>query len=245
MNGRKKLGIIGGMGSRAGAIFLNKIIDYSPALTDQDFIEIIFHNNAAIPDRTKAIVYNGSSPLAAIRKSLELFNQNSVEVVAMACMTAYYYYDEIIEYTDSKVVNPFHLLAGHIREKCTDVRRVGILATTGAINSGIYHKWLLDCNREPVTLGPGDQEALFMRAVYMKNGFKSAVISGEAAELMYSAVKKLSKMDVDLIIGGCTEMSIGIDPKTVGIPYIDMLDLLARKTVEYCYIPESLERRLV
>ena len=152
MYARKKLGIIGGMGSRAGALFLNKVIDYSPALTDQEFPEIIFHNNAAIPDRTKAVIYNGPSPMEAIKRSLDIFNQNKVDVVALTCMTVHYYYDNISGYSSSKVMNPLRLIAEYIAEEHPEARRVGVLAGTGAINSGMYHKALAPCNVEIVTL---------------------------------------------------------------------------------------------
>src|SRR4051812_41760806 len=99
MKNKKKLGIIGGMGSRAGSIFFQKIIDYSPADTDQEFLEIIFHNNSVIPDRTRAIIYNEVSPLNDILKSIDLFNQNKVEVIALGCITSYYYYNQIITHT--------------------------------------------------------------------------------------------------------------------------------------------------
>src|SRR5580693_8367646 len=96
---KKKLGVIGGMGSRAGSFFLQKLIDYSPAEKDQDFLEIIFHNNSSVPDRTRAIVYKEASPLSHILRSVDLFNQNEVEVIAMGCITAYFYYDQIVSHT--------------------------------------------------------------------------------------------------------------------------------------------------
>ena len=117
------------------------------------------------------------------------------------------------------------------------------MATTGAINSGLYHKSLAHCQVDLVTLDPADQEAIFMQAVYMKNGFKSAVISDEARVLMFLAIKKLQEVNVDLLIGGCTEVSIGIKPEAVPIPYIDTLDLLARKTVACCYNAESFKKQ--
>src|SRR6266702_6173274 len=96
---KKKIGIVGGMGSRAGVFLLKRIIDHSPAETDQEFPEIIFHNNSMIPDRTRAIIYNKRSPFSDILRSVDLFNQNNVELIAMGCITAHYYYDEIAAYT--------------------------------------------------------------------------------------------------------------------------------------------------
>ncbi|WP_343675298.1 amino acid racemase [Chitinophaga sp.] len=241
MNTPKKLGIIGGMGSRAGALFLNKVIDYSPALKDQEFPEIFFHNNAVIPDRTKAVIYNGESPMSAIYRSLELFNQNKVDVIALTCMTVHYYYEQISVYAHARVMNPLDLIAEHIRQNYPDAKRIGVLAGTGAINGGIYHKALKDQSVELVTLDPEDQESIFMRALFMENGFKSAVISDEAKGMMTTAMDRLVAKGVDLFIGGCTEVSIGIDPLAVDTPYIDALDLLARKTVDFCYSGVGME----
>jgi aspartate racemase len=232
---KKKLGIIGGMGSRAGAFFFKKIIDYCPANNDQEFLEIIFHNNSPVPDRTMAIVYNEPSPLADLMQSIQLFNQNKVEVIAMGCITAYYYYNQICACTSATILNPLFIIAENLKKNYTDVKRVGILATTGSIKTGLFHRELKACNAEIVTLDPQNQEDLFMRSVYMKNGFKSAVISPEAYRLMEQAIEKLIERKVDLIVGGCTEVSIAIDATGIHVPYLDGLDLLARSTVAYCY----------
>lgn len=232
---RKKLGIIGGMGSRAGVFFLRKIIDYSPAETDQEFPEIIFHNNSLIPDRTRAIVYHERSPLEEIYKSIDMFNENDVEVIALACVTSYYYYNHVKDRTCARVINPLHLVAEYVRSSYEGVARVGVLATTGTIRMGLFHKALKDCGANVITLDPHDQEALFMESVYGRNGFKSAYISDEARGLMNEARERLTAKGVDLIIGGCTEVSIAISPDEITTPYIDTLDLMARKTVEYCY----------
>lgn len=237
MRNKKKLGIIGGMGSRAGAFFLQRIIDYSPAESDQEFLEIIFHNNSLIPDRTKAIAYNETSPVQEILKSVELFNKNQVEVIALGCITAYYYYNQICAGTTATVLNPLYMVAEHISEEYAPGSRIGLLATTGTIRSGLVHKALEDCNVEIITLDKESQENCFMRSVYMKNGFKSAWISTEARTLMNKCIESLTRNEVDVIIAGCTEVSIAIEPGQIPIPipYIDILDLMARKTVDYCY----------
>jgi aspartate racemase len=71
--------------------------------------------------------------------------------------------------------------------------------------------------------------------VYMRNGYKSACISEEAVSLMNRSKDKLIEAGADLIIGGCTEVSLGIKQEYMDVQYVDTLDLLARKTVDYCY----------
>lgn len=232
---KKKLGIIGGMGSRAGAVFLKKIIDYSPAEADQEFLEILFHNNAAVPDRTRAIVYNEASPLTELLKSVELFNLNEVEAIALSCITAYHYYPQISAKARAKVLNPLQLVPEYVRMHYPAATRIGLLATTGTIQTKLFHKAFESIDAEIITLQQENQESLFMRSVYMKNGFKSAVISDYARELMSRCVEKLIERKADVIIGGCTEVSIAMDRGHIEVPYVDSLDLLARRTVDYCY----------
>jgi aspartate racemase len=76
-----------------------------------------------------------------------------------------------------------------------------------------------------------------MNAVYMKNGFKSGNISPKAGTLLRQAVHKLVEQDAELLIGGCTEVSVGWEAGTTTVPFIDVLDLLAKKMVERCYSP--------
>ncbi|MBB6131861.1 aspartate/glutamate racemase family protein [Mucilaginibacter lappiensis] len=232
---KKKLGVIGGMGSRAGIYLLQKIIDYSPAETDQDFPEIIFHNNSEIPDRTKAILLGQQSPLTGLLKSVALFNQNQIDIIILGCITSYYYYDQLSAATKANVLNPIQLVLDQIKAEYRTTKRIGLLATTGTIESKLFHNNFSKQGIEVVTLHPFDQENVFMKAVYMKNGFKSSIISSEAKSLMLESARLISDMNVDVVIGGCTEVSLGIQLNSTGVPYLDALDILARNTVKYCY----------
>jgi aspartate racemase len=69
----------------------------------------------------------------------------------------------------------------------------------------------------------------------MPAGFKSAKVSVAARELMMESVNKLVERNVDLIVGGCTEVSIGVNQQSLLLPYIDTTDILAKKSVECCY----------
>jgi len=237
---KKKIGIVGGMGSRAGVFLLKRIIDHSPAETDQEFPEIIFHNNSMIPDRTRAIIYNERSPLSDILRSVDLFNRNNVELIGMGCITAHYYYEEIAAYTDAMVLNPLQTVSAHIQRTYPGAGRIGVLATTGTIRTGLFHKEMDKHDLKVVTLHSEQQENLFMKAVYMKSGFKSAVISEEARRLMKESVTRLMEQGVDVIVGGCTEVSVAMEFQHMEVPFIDALDLLAQRIVHCCYNPISI-----
>ena len=235
MKPKKKLGIIGGMGSRASSIFLQRIIEYSPAETDQEFIEIILHNNASIPDRTRAIIYNEPSPVNEILRSIKLFNENNVDVIALACITSYHFYGQIAPFSNAEILNPVKLLLNEIEENHQSVKKIGLLATTGTIHSRLFHNELESCELEVVSLSPYEQEEYFMKAVYMKNGLKSSSISEEAIQLLLKASDKLINKGAEIIVGACSEVPIVLTQSKLTIPFIDSIDLLARESVNQCY----------
>jgi aspartate racemase len=235
MKKTKKLGIIGGMGSRACSLFFNKVIDYCPADKDQDFIEIVVHNNTDIPDRTRAIIYNEASPLKEIKRSIRLLDRSGVDVIVLTCNTAYYFYDQFSHFAQARILHPVELVRQHLQEG--RFSKVGLLATTGTIQSGIYHKEFWKHGIPLLTLDPGDQEDLFMRSVYMENGLKSSSISNSAIRLMHTAMQRLLDMGADAIIGGCTEVPLALNADNVPVPFIDPMDVLARAVIAACYEP--------
>ena len=50
---KKKLGILGGMGSEATVLFYKKIIDNTSVNNDREHLDILIYNHASIPDRTE------------------------------------------------------------------------------------------------------------------------------------------------------------------------------------------------
>ena len=53
---KKKLGILGGMGSEATVLFYKKIIDNTSVNNDREHLDILIYNHASIPDRTEWIM---------------------------------------------------------------------------------------------------------------------------------------------------------------------------------------------
>ena len=235
MESKKKLGIIGGMGSRAGVTFLKKIVDFCPVYGDQEFVEIIYHNNPHIPDRTKAILYKGTSPRTELLRSIRLLNRNKVDIIAMACMSSYYYFEELSKHTEAYFPDPITLLAGHLKAGFPLLRRVGLLASTGAILSGIFHRRLEQQGLPVVHLDEDEQEQMFMRSLYMPGGLKSGNVSEAAKSLFLQAVDSLQNKQIDVLVGGCSEVSILLPGNALPVPYVDIMDVLAKDIIGCCY----------
>jgi len=128
---RKKLGVLGGMGSLATAHFFRRIVECTEAATDQEHLDIIILNHARIPDRTEAILSKRHEPyLSLITKDAKELEKLGAENIAIPCNTSHYFYDEI---QGSVKIPVLHM----VRESLAYVSQfrkakiVGLLATDG------------------------------------------------------------------------------------------------------------------
>ena len=94
----KKLGIIGGLGPMATAYFMRRIIELTDAATDQENIEMIIYNCPSIPDRTGFILgENQESPFPKILEIARSLEHQNVDYIAMPCITAHYFHDQLAD----------------------------------------------------------------------------------------------------------------------------------------------------
>jgi aspartate racemase len=228
----KILGIISGMGTRAGLAFVDKLIAGLDAKRDQDFPEFYLHNNSRIPDRTRAIVFNETSPEKELLRSFSCLDRCNAEVIVSTCITSYYFINQLKHRTSATVLNPVDLTRDKVQQEYRTGRKIGLLCTSGTLRSQLFHAAFAGTGHELLTLDASKQEELFMRSVYMDNGLKSAVISPEAYQLLDAAVQDLTRQGADLIIGGCSEVQLGLKHCTVDATYLDTMDILAAATLQ-------------
>jgi len=242
MSDKKTLGIVGGMGSQASLWLLNRITQLSKVHSDQDYLDIILHSNSKIPDRTKAILYDGFSPLPELTRSFEMLNTEGVDVGVMACMTAYYYYNELEKVYAGKLVHPIDFVLDELQKdpRCRDKRKLGVIGSTGMLKGGIFQQKLEPLGYTILTVNPEEQEKYFMYPIYKENGFKSGVFNDENRTLFMEQLNILRSNGAEVIVGACSEIPMiidkyNIDVTTMDLPFIDAFDLLAHKVVDYCY----------
>ncbi|WP_157759853.1 aspartate/glutamate racemase family protein [Chryseobacterium piperi] len=216
------------MGTHAGLTFQSKLLEFSNAQTDQEFIEFLYHNNSNIPDRTRAILYNEASPVPELIRSIQLMNNAEVDLVLSACMTSYYFFNIMTEVSNCPVLHPIRLVTDYINYQFPTAHKIGLLATTGTIHSRLFHGPIESSGKELITLDIHKQESVFMEAIYGENGLKSHTSSDKSIELLRSAADLLIQGGAEVLIAGCTEVSMVLSQKNVSIPFIDPMELMAR-----------------
>ncbi len=98
----KKLGIIGGMGPLATARLFEMIVEMTKSDSDSGHIRTLIDCNPGVPDRTRAILDGGESPVPEIVKTAKGLIASGAEVLLLACNTSHYYFEDIREQLDAE-----------------------------------------------------------------------------------------------------------------------------------------------
>lgn len=222
------IGIIGGMGPKSTADFFLKVINTTCAGKDQEHPRIIIDCNPKIPDRTAAILGQGESPIEQLKKTAYNLEKAGAEIIAMPCNTAHYYYDELQKNTQVPIIHMLSETATYIRHNFPEVKKIGLLATTGTLKTKIYQSALNGL--ELITPDTARQKRV-MTAIYGRRGIKAGFTRGLPRKYILEEATGLVEQAAELIILGCTEISLVLRQKDLPVPLIDPLQILAEVTI--------------
>jgi len=216
------------MGPEATIGFMSRVIALTPAERDQDHIHMIVEHNPKVPNRQAAIRREGADAgpeLAAMALRLE---KAGADFLVMPCNSAHAFLEPIQNATSVPLVSIIAESIEEINRVCPEARHVGVMATDGMLEAGIYQNALFEADRVPVV--PRDDElAGLMTFIHrIKAGDKGRDVSegvGMLAELLASA-------GAGVIIAACTEIPLVLNAGNISVPVISSTDVLARRTVE-------------
>ncbi len=223
---KKTIGIIGGMGPLATADLFKKIAINTKATTDQEHIRILIDNNTEIPDRTKAITNNGKSPLPQLIKSALSLWVMGAQILVMPCNTAHYFLNEIQKNVDIPILSMIEATGEALQRK--GIKKVGLLATEGTINSGIYQKVFQKKQIETVELSAGEQ-AVITDLIY--NGVKAGKRDYDVSAAR-RVMEDLFDRGAETLVLGCTELPVAMDMYNLDYNACDPTLELARAAIK-------------
>jgi len=232
MENRPRLGILGGMGSVAAAYFFKRLVELTPAKTDQDYIETFLYNNSQVPDRTAGLLYGQPSPLPELIRSVELLNRLGVDYIILACLTSHYFMPQLREHSKAAILDGIALTA----ERCRDLglQKVGVMATNGTITLRLFQKQLNRLGIEALVMNDADQDRYFTQPVYEPWGIKAGMVTGLPKERVHQGAQILIDAGAEAIIAGCTELPLVMSPDEFSVPLIDAVDVLLENTIRQC-----------
>ena len=230
---KKNIGIVGGMGPEATADLFLKIIKATPAKKDQDHIRVFIDNNTNIPDRTKAILGEGDSPLTAMKDTVSKLKQVGAEILVMPCNTAHYFYNDIATDKDLTFLHMMKETANYIKQQYPHARKIGILATSGTIQSQMYHKALKANDLIPLEPSENDQTKV-MDAIYASWGIKAGNYT-KSKQYLLEVAQQLIEQGAQVLILGCTEIPLVIKEEDLTLPIVDATQVLAEAAVKAAF----------
>ncbi|MDO4262129.1 MAG: amino acid racemase [Eubacteriales bacterium] len=228
----RKLGVIGGLGPMASARFLGLLTQMSEAKRDQEHMEVLLYSKPQIPDRTAYILGESrEDPLPALVGAGRILADWGAERIVIPCVTSGYFREAL----ESRIGTPVVDLAREIalQARSEGVGRLGILATSGTIRSGLLQKELSGQGVEALT-PEGEEQERVMRVIY------GQLKAGEEAdpELLAPAARTLREKGAQAVLLGCTELSLigraSLPGADEGLPFLDAMEVLARKAVAEC-----------
>ena len=225
---QKTAGVLGGMGPEATVDFMAKVVALTDAGCDQDHVRMLVDHNPLVPNRQDAILGGGEDPgpvLAAMAAGLQ---KSGADFLVIPCNTAYVFEDAILAATHIPLISIIGVSIAAVRDRAPDAGRVGLLATDGCLQSGIFQAGLEEAGLEAELPTASELEELMTLVKAIKGGRQT----DDTARAMAGLAEALVARGADAVIAGCTEIPLVLGDDAVSVPLVSSTDVLAEITVK-------------
>ena len=228
-----RLGVLGGMGPQATNTFYQYIIDRTDASCDQEHVNALILSDSGMPDRTAAILGNDEAKTAVFSRLLsdaKLLEAAGCTAIAVPCNTSHYFLDEVQQNISIPIIHMIRETAKALAAQ--GLKRPGILATDGTIQTGLYQREFAAFGIEAVIPSPGAQD-LVMSLIY------DDIKAGRDGDPQkFAAIHRdLQAQGCDCGVLACTELSVFATAHHLPPFYTDAMAVLAERSVEACHRP--------
>lgn len=222
----KVIGILGGMGPEATVDLYRHIIELTPAKKDQDHIPTLIFSNPKVPDRTQSIHSKNSHKIIRhLREGAQILENGGADFITIPCNTAHRFIEEIQDAVTIPVVHMIEETVSFLIRAHPKIATVGILATTGTLNSNLYQDYLCRNNIKAEIPENSIQENSVMKAIY---SIKAGNNDRQCSDLLKLAIKSMSPSAQQVVIMGCTEIPLALTSPIKGTILINPTKILAK-----------------
>lgn len=222
------LGILGGLGPASGVYFAQMLVEHTRAERDQEHLNFLLSSRADTPDRTEYILgRTKNDPSPVMISEVERLVSAGADAIAIPCNTAHYFYDRIAEVSCVPILNIIDLTVEFCQS--AGAKTIGVLATEGTVASGAYEKVCQSAGVSYLTCTEC-QQATVSRIIYdeIKRGRDPDL------EALLGIIRHLIERGADVVILGCTELSLLKRSLPSELPLVDSLEVLALCAIRLC-----------
>lgn len=210
----------------ATAYFLELVVKMTDAKSDREHVPMIIFNHPDVPDRTDYILGKSKdSPLDTIVSIGKTLVNLGAENISIPCITAHYFYDDILRRIGTPVINMLKETAIYL--KANKIDRVGLMATDGTIKAGFFTEEL-EKNGIKVYL-PGEKSQKKIMSIIYDDIKANKPYDIDGFKLVE---RELREAGAQVIILGCTELSLIKKDGQTGPGFLDAMEVLAVKSIE-------------
>ena len=224
----QRLGILGGMGPQATQDFYQRILDRTDASCDQEHLPTLILSDTGMPDRTAAILGGDAEGCyQRLLKGARLLENGGCTVLAIPCNTSHFFADRLQAELNIPLIHMPRQAA--LRARRHGWHKVGILATDGTVQTGVYQR---ECAAQEIVAvsPPAEIQKILVSIIYdeIKRGEKGS------REKFALIDRWLRGAGCDGGILGCTELSVYRTYHSLPDYYLDAMDVLAEECITAC-----------
>ena len=234
----KTVGILGGMGPYATALFFRNLLDLTPATKDWDHIHVVIDSDPTVPSRSRHFLFGEASPLPAMIEDCLRLVAYPVDFIVLPCNSASYHLKELQAAVPIPVLDIFEVTVSALAARVPQARSAAVLGGPITHRTRSYLPYL-----EARGIGYADHddavqarvEALIERTKLEAGSAAARAALGELLSDVAAAGR------ADAVILGCTEFGFltGVE---CAVPVVDSSLELARRTVVLARPPAATVR---
>lgn len=221
------VGVLGGMGPAATADFYSKLVAATPADRDQDHVRTVIWSDPSIPDRTIALLEGGEDPTAHLIDNAQRLERFGATLIAMPCNTAHAYLPAIAESVDVPIVSMIDAMTDDVYHLPVLPRCVGLIATTATVRASLYEASLAAIGVSLLVPNSSEQDVVMSAIREIKRGNTGRRVSRCLSDASY----QLAERGADLVLAGCTEITLAWDTRAAPIALLDPVQSLIAKVL--------------
>lgn len=236
---RAVIGILGGMGPLATADLYTKVIQSTPAKTDQEHIPVVIWADPRVPDRTDALLGKGEDPTPWLVYGAQQLAGMGADFIVIPCNTAHAFLDDVQPEVERPILSMIEGAADAIVERYPQAKVAGLLATSGTIASEMYQKALRERGIDTIVPDNDIQRRCVMGAI---NQVKAGRFERSATNLLVEAGESLASRGANVLLAACTEIPVVLQQRHINTPLVDATDTLALLAVSTALHLEEMDR---
>lgn len=222
------IGILGGMGPLASAQFLREVLDNIPAKKDWEYPRIILDSNPHIPSRSRAWLYNETSPLPGMIAACKKLEKYNVKFIALPCNSAQCWLEPLQHSIKTQIVDIRKITVDNLVRDFPSVKQAIVFGSAVTLGTDGYKQYLENAGLEYIKPDADYQKDI-------ESFIELAKLNSSENQLKENFLRLLQKMEDKncAVILACTEFGLlGKSLREITIPYVNSLSSYAKRCAE-------------